>query len=104
MKNIYVRTMGLLHMGKLKYVEHIAICEGRALMWGVCHAVRASSSRERQALFLVDKMALCLAVTRGRSSSQKRNLNLRVIAAHTLATQLILKRRWIPLEWNVAEG
>ena len=83
--------------------EHINITEGRALLHAIHHRIRSGASLGKRLLFLVDNMALCLAVNKGRSSKASLKGILREIASISLATGCKITCRWIPSELNVAD-
>ena len=94
----------VLHVGRLRRLEHTTRSEGRALVWSICHATRKIQSHAIKHLFLVDKMSLCLAATKGRSSSEMLLPTLRFIAVVSLATGHRFITRWVPSEYNAADG
>ena len=83
--------------------EHITQTEGRALLIAAQHSVRSASKYGCKHLFLVDNLALCHAVNRGRSSSFSLQRIIRQLAALSIATGSKFVCRWIPSERNVAD-
>ena len=84
--------------------QFITKLEGRALLSAVKHTLRSAASFGCRHLFLVDNMSLCLAVTKGRSSSPDLVHVCRKIACLPLATNIRVCTRWIPSELNIADG
>jgi hypothetical protein len=83
----------VLHVGSLRRREHITRSEGRALVWGVCHSHRSASRHPQRQLYLVDNMAMCLSVKKGRSGSPLLRGTLEFIAAVSIASgDLIVTR------------
>ena len=92
-------------MGKWRFSkEHITLKEARSLLIAVRRLSRAKRHRNKRHLVLLDNMALCFAVGKGRSSRFDMLRVLQQIGAISLACCLTLRPRWIPSEWNVADG
>lgn len=92
--------MGKWHFSK----EHITLKEARSLLIAVRRLSRAKRHRNKRHLILLDNMALCFAVGKGRSSRFDMLRVLQQIGAISLACCLTLRPRWIPSEWNIADG
>ena len=75
-----------LHAARIQKSEHITRTEGRALVWSVCHRHRSFHATPHRMLFLVDNMALCLAINKGRSGSPLLASTASFIAAVAIAT------------------
>ena len=91
-------------MSKLSRPEFITKSEGRGLLIALKHCLRNIQSFGQRGVFLVDNMSLCLAITRGRSSSPNLVSCCRSVAALLLATGFRLACRWIPSEVNISDG
>ena len=96
------KTVGL---GKWKHTkEHITLKEGRALLLAVRRLSRAQKHRGHRHLILVDNMALCFAANKGRASNFGILRVLQQIGSVALASGLTIRTRWIPSEFNCADG
>lgn len=84
--------------------EHITLKEGRALVIAVRRIARASKNRGKRHLFLVDNLALALAINKGRAHSYALLRIAQQIASIALAGQLTIRVRWVYSEINVADG
>ena len=84
--------------------QFITKLEGKALLLAVKHALRSAANFGCRHLFLVDNMSLCLAATKGRSSSPNLLHVCRKLACLSLATNIRIVTRWIPSELNIADG
>eukprot|EP00438_Fugacium_kawagutii_P012897 Skav204571 [mRNA] locus=scaffold2218:197091:209588:- [translate_table: standard] len=84
--------------------EHITMKEARALLLAVRRLSRASRHRGKRHLILVDNLALCFAVAKGRSSNFGILRVLQQLGSISLACGLTLRCRWVPSELNVADG
>lgn len=92
-------------MGKWKHTkEHITLKEGRALLLAVRRLSRAQKHRGHRHLILVDNMALCFAANKGRASNFGILRVLQQIGSVALASGLTIRTRWIPSEFNCADG
>ena len=92
-------------MGKWRFSnEHITMKEARSLLIAVRRLSRARRHRNKRHLILLDNIALCFAVGKGRSSRFDMLRVLQQIGAISLACCLTLRPRWIPSEWNIADG
>ena len=94
----------VVHGSLFGFKEHITRSEGRALDRAIRHHLRSDRVRGRRSVFLVDNMSLCLALTRGRSSSSALCGAARRVCAHALASNSRFCFRWIPSERNPADG
>ena len=84
--------------------EHITLKEARALLLAVRRLSRNSRHRGRRHLFLVDNLALCFSVAKGRAHSYDMLRVIQKISAISLACQLTIRTRWVRSEVNVADG
>lgn len=84
--------------------EHITIKEGRALVLALRRLARSSKHRSRNHVFLLDNLALCFAVHKGRAHAYDMLRIMQQVGSICLAASLGVFPRWIPSEWNVADG
>ena len=84
--------------------EHITIKEGRALVLALRRLARSSKHRSRNHAFLLDNLALCFAVHKGRAHAYDMLRIMQQVGSICLAASLGVFPRWIPSEWNVADG
>jgi hypothetical protein len=92
-------------MGKWKFTkEHITLKEARSLLLAARRLSRAQRNRNKRHLVLLDNLALCFAVAKGRSSKFAILRVLQQLGAISLACAITIRPRWIPFEWNVADG
>lgn len=84
--------------------EPITVKEGRALVLALRRLARSSKARNKRHLIFVDSLTLAFCVCKGRSSSYKLLRICQQISALCLATGIKLRVRWIPSEWNIADG
>ena len=85
-------------------MEHITKAEGRGLVWCVARVHRGIANHRTRNSLLVGNMALCLAISRGRSSSASLKLATRQVAARSFACGIKCATRWDPSESNIADG
>ena len=92
-------------MGKWEHTkEHITLKEARALLIAVRRFSRSSSQRNKRHLCLLDNLALCFAVAKGRAHSFDLLRVLQRISAICLACGIVLRTRWVRSEVNVADA
>ena len=84
--------------------QFIIKLEGKALFFAVKHALRFAANFGCRLSLLVDCMSLCLASTKGRSSSPNLLHVGRKFACLSLATNMRIVTRAIPSELNIADG
>ena len=89
--------------GAWDYHENILRTEGRAMISGIRHKLRAARSQQRRHLVLVDNLSLALGVCKGRSGSSLLNNTCRQVCALSLASDCRVHVRWIPSERNAAD-
>ena len=80
------------------------ILEGRAILYALRHALRTSGNFGRRIAVLGDALVASCAVSKGRSDSRAMLRVTQSVAALCLATGCVLHCRWLPSEWNVADG
>ena len=92
-------------MGKWEHTkEHITLKEARALLIAVRRFSRSSSQRNKRHLCLLDNLALCFAVAKGRAHSFDLLRVLQRISAICLACGIVLRPRWVRSDVNVADA
>lgn len=92
-------------MGSWKHTdEHITLKEARSLLIAVRRLSRAQRHRHKRHLILLDNMALCFALAKGRSARFDMLRVLQRVGSISLACGITLRPRWIPSELNVADG
>ena len=84
--------------------EHITLKEGRALVLAARRLARNSNNRRKKHLVIVDNMALAFAVTKGRATNFALLRIIQQLSALSLLGDFQLRVRWVPSEWNVADG
>ena len=89
--------------GAWDFNENILRTEGRAMISGIRHKLRALQSQQRRHLVLVDNLSLALGVCKGRSGSSLLNNTCRQVCALSLASDCRVHVRWIPSERNCAD-
>ena len=92
-------------MGKWKdSSEHITIKEGRALVLALRRLSRASHCRGLSHVFLIDNLSLCFAVLKGRAHNYDLLRIMQQVGSVSLACDIGIHTRWIPSEYNIADG
>ena len=81
-------------------VESIPALEGRAIVWLAQHLARSQKNFGKRRLILTDSMTMCLAISKGRSSTPSINRICRQLAALQFMTGYELRVRWIASELN----
>ncbi|CAK0911498.1 unnamed protein product [Prorocentrum cordatum] len=102
-----VREEGWAVVGSHKWgspPDNVVEGEARAIAFGVKHICRSTKAFESHHLLLSDSLSSVLALGKGRSSAPGVSGALRSVAAHVAATGLRLSARWLPSEWNFADG
>lgn len=84
--------------------ESITIKEGRALVLAMRRLTRSQQYRGLRHVVLLDNLALCFAVGKGRCHGFALLRVLQQLSALSLASGIILRPRWIPSESNLADG
>ena len=89
---------------KWKRVDGMPVLEARSTCYGVRHLLRKQSNHGKRFLILTDSMTAACAFSKGRAHTAKLRGVVRRTAAMLLATGSSLSLRWIPSEWNPADG
>ncbi|CAK9019752.1 1 [Durusdinium trenchii] len=92
-------------MGKWKHTEeHITLKEARSLLIATRRLSRAQRHRRKRHLILLDNMALCFALAKGRSARFDMLRVLQRVGSICLACGITLRPRWVPSEFNIADA
>ena len=89
---------------KWKKIEAIPVLEARASLYSVKHALRSVSGFHRRHLVLSDSISAVCALDRGRGKSFRMRRVTQQVCALTLASNTVFSYRWLPSEWNPADG
>ena len=92
------------HASRVMGTHNILALEGEALHRAFKHALRSLRSHGRRVLFLVDNLPLAMAAAKGRAKSPLLTRVLLKISALSLACGTRMVVRWIPSEFNAADG
>lgn len=101
---IVSRPWDLVGRCKWKQRESMPVLEARSSLFAVKHALRRISSQRKRHIILTDSMTAALAFTKGRAKGQKLRNIVQKVASLSLATGSTFFPRWIPSEWNPADG
>ena len=88
----------------MHFKEHITVLEGRATLQSITHKVRSSHHLDKRHLHLGDNLGMVLAFDRGRAKSPQLLLCCRKACAYSIASGCIFSHRWLPSEFNAADG
>ena len=89
---------------KWKRSEPIPVLEARASLFAIRHAVRSVDCFGKRLLVLSDSISAVCALDKGRGRSFKMRRVSQQVAAISLGANLQVCYRWIPSEWNPADG
>ena len=89
---------------RMKMPEAITVLEGRATVQGIRHKCRSMRHFNKRHVHLGDNLGMVLAFDRGRAKAIPLLLCCRRAAAFSIATATQFHHRWIPSEWNAADG
>lgn len=84
--------------------ESITIKEGRALVLAVRRLARSRKNRGKNHVVLLDNLALCFSTAKGRGHNFSMLRIMQQIGSISLACNLGIFPRWIPSEYNPADG
>ena len=87
-----------------KRKEPMPVLEGRASLFGVKHKLRSVDGFHKRHLFLTDSITAACSLDKGRGSSFKMRRVTQQIGALWLASRSCGHYRWLPSEWNPADG
>ena len=89
---------------KWKRAEPIPVLEARAALHGVKHTLRKQSNFGKRHLILSDSITAVCSLDRGRGRAFKMRRVSQQVGALSLATHSSFHFRWLPSEWNPADG
>ena len=89
---------------RMRHPEHITLLEARGSLQAIRHKLRSSKNFGLKHLHLGDNLGMTLAFDRGRAKSVPLLMCCRRAAAYCVAGQCSFIHRWIPSEWNPADG
>ena len=89
---------------RMKMPEAITVLEGRATVQSIRHKCRSMRHFNKRHVHLGDNLGMVLAFDRGRAKAIPLLLCCRRAAAFSIATATQFHHRWIPSEWNAADG
>ena len=84
--------------------EPITVIEGRATVQSIRHKTRSCKHFNKRHLHFGDNLGMVLAFDRGRAKSFSLLLCCRRACAFSLAAGCQFHHRWLPSEWNKADG
>eukprot|EP00438_Fugacium_kawagutii_P013651 Skav213124 [mRNA] locus=scaffold107:139529:142876:+ [translate_table: standard] len=84
--------------------EHITLLEGRATVQSIRHKLRSTKNFGKRHVHLGDNLGMVLAFDRGRAKSVPLLICCRRAAAYSFASGCLFHHRWLPSEWNQADG
>ena len=73
-------------------------------MQAIRHKARSIKHFNQRHVHLGDNLGMVLAFDRGRAKSPQLLFCCRKAAAYSVATNSIVHHRWVPSEWNAADG
>ena len=89
---------------KWKRAEPIPVLEARASLFAIKHAARNIECFGKRLLVLSDSISAVCALDKGRGRSFKMRRVSQQVAAMCLGANLQVCYRWLPSEWNPADG
>ncbi len=89
---------------KWKRQEPIPVLEARAALHGIKHVLRSVDNFGKRHLVLSDSITAVCALDRGRGKAFKMRRVTQQVGAMCLATHTVFSYRWLPSEWNPADG
>ena len=84
--------------------DSMPVYEARATLLAIRHALRSVGSFGKKYIVLTDSMTAAVAFDKGRAHSFKLRRVLQQTAALCLGSGTFFRCRWIPSEWNAADG
>ena len=85
------------------FVENITVLEARAALAALRFSLSHHDAVGSRILCIVDSMAVCLSMTKGRSSTNGMSTVSRRVAALALSRDAQIGWRWVPSELNPAD-
>ena len=93
-----------LYAVPLTISEPVHLCEARSFLSAIKHASHSAHMHGLHILVLGDNMGVVLACSKGRATSFALLRILQRIAAECLAAGIVAHFRWLPSEFNRADG
>ena len=84
--------------------ERITLLEGRATVQSIRHKARSAQHFGKRHVHFGDNLGMVLAFDRGRAKSVPLLICCRRAAAYSIAIGCQFFHRWVPSEWNQADG
>ena len=98
------RAWKVVGRSRWRRVEAIPVLEARASLYAVKHALRSQGAFGKRHLVLSDSISAICALDRGRGKAFRMRRVSQQVCALTLATNTAFCYRWLPSEWNPADG
>eukprot|EP00438_Fugacium_kawagutii_P029326 Skav216048 [mRNA] locus=scaffold2930:320754:324087:+ [translate_table: standard] len=98
------RVWKMVGRHKWRNLESMPVCEARASLNAVKHALRSKGSFNKRHVVLTDSMTAAVSFDKGRASRYRLRRVVEQVGALTLATQTMFRMRWIPSEWNPSDA
>lgn len=89
---------------RMFHKEPITVIEGRATVQSIRHKTRSCKHFNKRHLHFGDNLGMVLAFDRGRAKSFSLLVCCRRACAFSLAAGCQFHHRWLPSEWNKADG
>ena len=89
---------------KWRRLEPIPVLEARAALFGVKHILRTAGNFNKRHLILSDSITAVCSLDRGRGRAFKMRRVSQQVGALCLASNSCFYYRWLPSEWNSADG
>ena len=98
------RAWKVVGRSKWRRIEAIPVLEARASLYAVKHALRSQGAFGKRHLVLSDSISAICALDRGCGKAFRMRRVSQQVCALTLATNTAFCYRWLPSEWNPADG
>lgn len=102
--HVFQEKWKTLWNSEIHFKEPVHLIEARSILGAVRHRSRDHYRHGHRILIFNDNLGVVLACQKGRCSSYPLLRIIRRIAAHSLAAGLKIYVRWVPSEFNVADG
>ncbi len=84
--------------------ESMPVYEARASLHAIQHHLRSLENYEKKHVILTDSMTAAVAFDKGRAQGFKLRRVVQQTSALAMASCCLFRMRWIPSEWNPADG
>jgi len=98
------RSWQIVGRHRWRQQESMPVHEAQATLYGVRHILRKCSNFGKRHVILTDSMTAAVAIDKGRANSFRLRRVLQQLAALSLGSGCVFRSRWIPSEWNPADG